>query len=140
MTTFRFSSRCFSIRIAYALYTLFGSYVLAVEVIKELISVWLGQKISFINTISEVEGDSARFLFFTPRIDTSSIYLNFSAIFKIFFNKQVMTTPVTNALTPSQIILSMSTMDVPFFEYHLDILQFFKIVRPENGTFIRKEF
>ena len=140
MTTFRFSRRCFSIRIVYALYKLYLLYVLAVEVIKEPISLWLGQKLSFIKTISEVEGDTAHFSFFTPRIDTSSTYVSLAAIFKIVINKKVMTTPVTNPLTPSQIILSMSTMDVTFFEYHLDILQFLKIVRPENGTFIRKEF
>ncbi len=81
-----------------------------------------------------------RFRFLTPDIGTTFDYMDVAADFQMVCDDQVIPVLDANALAPSQIVLSMSAVDIPFGEDHPDVLQFFEIFRPENGTCIWEEF
>jgi len=60
--------------------------------------------------------------------------------FQVVCDEQVVPVLDANGLVPSQIVLSMSAVDTPFGQPAPDVLQFFEIFRPENGTCIWEEF
>lgn len=98
------------------------------------------QPLSFLEFISERDGEIVRFRFLAPEIGVSFAYMDVRADFQVICDEQVMPALVANALTPSQIVLSMSAVDIPFGESAPDVLQFFEIFRPENGLCIWEEF
>jgi hypothetical protein len=144
MTTFRFKMQRTNMNISvqgvYAVCTLCAASVLATGTSADNIPVPSGQTLSFIEFISEAEGDTVRFRFLTPDIGTTFDYMDVAADFQMVCDDQVIPVLDANALAPSQIVLSMSTVDIPFGEDHPDVLQFFEIFRPENGTCIWEEF
>ncbi len=108
--------------------------------IAQTITVPSGQPISFLEFISENEGDIVRFRFLTPEIGVSFDYADVVDDFQVVCDSQVMPVLDANALKPRQIVLSMSAVDIPFGEVNPDVLQFFEIFRPENGICIWEEF
>ena len=120
--------------------TLCAASVLAAETIVDNIPVPSGQALSFIEFISEAEGETVRFRFLTPDIGTAFDYIDVAADFQMVCDDLVLPVLDANALAPRQIVLSMSVVDIPFGEDHLDVLQFFEIFKPENGTCIWEEF
>lgn len=99
-----------------------------------------GQSLSFLEFISEKEGERVRFRFLAPDIGTTFAYMDVMGDFQVVCDEQVMPALYANALEPNQIVLSMSAVDIPFGEDNPDVLQFFEIFRPENGTCIWEEF
>jgi hypothetical protein len=144
MTTFRFKmlrpNVKIGVQVVYTVCTLCATSVLAAETGADNIPVPSGQALSFIEFISEAEGDTVRFRFLTPDIGTAFDYMDVAADFQTVCDDQVIPVLDANALAPSQIVLSMSAVDIPFGEDRPDILQFFEIFRPENGTCIWEEF
>jgi hypothetical protein len=140
MTTFRFNMHGACIQVVYAVCTLCAASVLAAETIVDNIPVPSGQALSFIEFISEAEGETVRFRFLTPDIGTAFDYMDVAADFQMVCDDLVLPVLDANALAPRQIVLSMSAVDIPFGEDHPDVLQFFEIFRPENGTCIWEEF
>jgi hypothetical protein len=120
--------------------TLCAASVLAAETIVDNIPVPSGQALSFIEFISEAEGETVRFRFLTPDIGTAFDYIDVAADFQMVCDDLVLPVLDANALAPRQIVLSMSVVDIPFGEDHPDVLQFFEIFKPENGTCIWEEF
>mgnify|MGYP000265076259 CR=1 FL=1 len=99
-----------------------------------------GQSLSFIEFLSENDGKVVRFRFLTPEIGETYAYMDVAPDFQAVCDEQVMPVLDANALVPTQIVLSMSAADIPFGEDNPDVLQFFEIFRPENGTCIWEEF
>lgn len=99
-----------------------------------------GQPISFLEFISENDGDLVRFRFYAPEIGEAVPYDVAFPDFQALCDEQVMPVLATNGLIPSQIVLSMSAQDIPFGEDNPDVLQFFEIFRPENDLCIWEEF
>lgn len=99
-----------------------------------------GQPLSFLEFISEDEADLVRFRFLAPEIGAGVDYATAFPDFQFLCDEQVMPVLEANALTPRQIVLSMSAVDIPFGEDNPDVLQFFEIFRPENGICIWEEF
>ena len=99
-----------------------------------------GQPLTFMEFISENEGDLVRFRFLAPQIGAGFDYMDVVDDFKAVCDAQVMPVLAVNAIEPSQIVLSMSALDIPFGETRPDVLQFFEVFRPENGTCIWEEF
>lgn len=99
-----------------------------------------GQPLSFLEFISENDGDLVRFRFLAPEIGARFAYLDVFDDFQIVCDEQIMPVLSANALNPTQIVLSMSAVDIPFGEDNADVLQFFEIFRPENGLCIWEEF
>jgi len=104
------------------------------------IAVPSGQPLSFLEFISENDGDIVRFRFLAPDIGVAFSYIDVMGDFQVVCDEQVMPVLVANALNPTQIVLSMSAVDIPFGEDNPDVLQFFEIFRPENGLCIWEEF
>ena len=104
------------------------------------IAVPSGQPLSFLEFISEQDGLLVRFRFLTPQIGDGFDYLTVFPDFQALCDEQVVPVLDQNGLTPAQIVLSMSAQDIPFGEDNPDVLQFFEIFRPENGTCIWEEF
>jgi len=104
------------------------------------ITVPSGQPLSFLEFISENDGDLVRFRFLAPEIGVGYDYMTAFPDFQFLCDEQVMPVLEANALEPRQIVLSMSAVDIPFGEDNPDVLQFFEIFRPENGTCIWEEF
>jgi len=140
MTTSRSNMQRFGIQVVHAVCTLCATSVLAAETIAENIPVPSGQTLSFIEFITEAEGDILRFRFLAPEIGIAFDYMDVVPDFQMVCDEHVMPVLDENALAPSQIVLSMSAMDIPFGEDNPDVLQFFEIFRPENGTCIWEEF
>jgi hypothetical protein len=140
MTTSRFNMRRLGIQVVYGLCTLCAPSFLVADNRAENIPVPSGQPLSFIGFISEAEGDILRFRFLAPDIGTTFDYIDVAADFQMVCDEQVIPALDENALAPSQIVLSMSAVDIPFGEDNPDVLQFFEIFRPENGTCIWEEF
>ena len=99
-----------------------------------------GQPLTFMEFISENEGDLVRFRFLAPQIGAGFDYMDVVDDFKAVCDAQVMPVLAANAIEPSQIVLSMSALDIPFGETRPDVVQFFEVFRPENGTCIWEEF
>lgn len=99
-----------------------------------------GQSLSFIEFLSENDGAVVRFRFLTPEIGATYQYMDVASDFQAVCDEQVIPVLDANALAPTQIVLSMSASNIPFGEDHPDVLQFFEIFRPENGTCIWEEF
>ncbi|WP_235226268.1 DUF6497 family protein [Octadecabacter dasysiphoniae] len=99
-----------------------------------------GQPLTFLEFISENDGDRVRFRFLAPDIGTRLTYADVFDDFQVVCDQQVMPVLAANALSPSQIVLSMSAVDIPFGEDNPDVLQFFEIFRPENDLCIWEEF
>lgn len=99
-----------------------------------------GQPLSFLEFISENDGALVRFRFLAPQIGVAYEYTDVFSDFQAVCDAQVVPALDANALTPTQIVLSMSAVDIPFGEDNPDVLQFFEIFRPENGTCIWEEF
>lgn len=106
----------------------------------DAIAVPSGQSLSFLEFISEDDGNRVRFRFLAPQIGTKFQYMDVMGDFQVVCDEQVMPALVANAMEPIQIVLSMSAVDIPFGEDNPDVLQFFEIFRPENGTCIWEEF
>ena len=106
----------------------------------EAIDVPSGQPLSFLEFISENDGDLVRFRFLTPEIGVGYDYMAVFPDFQAVCDQQVMPVLDQNGLAPTQIVLSMSAQDIPFGEDNPDVLQFFEIFRPENGLCIWEEF
>lgn len=104
------------------------------------ISVPSGQSLEFLEFISEQEGDIVRFRFLAPQIGNELTYMDVRGDFQVVCDEQVIPVLEINGITPSQIVLSMSAVDIPFGEGNSDVLQFFEIFRPENGLCIWEEF
>ncbi|MBU2993914.1 DUF6497 family protein [Octadecabacter sp. 1_MG-2023] len=99
-----------------------------------------GQALSFLEFISEMDGDIVRFRFLAPQIGDAFTYMDVANDFQVVCDEQVMPVLGANGLEPRQIVLSMSAMDIPFGEDNPDVLQFFEIFRPENDTCIWEEY
>ena len=99
-----------------------------------------GQPISFLQFISEQDNKMLRFRFLAPQIGTTYDYASVVGDFQVLCDEQVMPVLISNDLTPTQIVLSMSAADVPFGEDDPTVLQFFEIFRPESGLCIWEEF
>lgn len=99
-----------------------------------------GQPITFLQFISEQQGDLVRFRFLAPEIGARYDYATVLPDFQALCDEQVMPALDANALMPAQIVLSMSAVDIPFGEDNPDVLQFFEVFRPENGLCIWEEF
>lgn len=97
-----------------------------------------GQQLSFLEFISE--GDIVRFRFLAPQIGEAFDYADVFGDFQAVCDAQVMPVLDANALEPRQIVLSMSAAEIPFGEDNADVLQFFELFRPENGSCIWEEF
>ena len=104
------------------------------------IAVPSGQSLSFLEFISEDDGDVVRFRFLAPQIGSEFAYMDVMGDFQVVCDEQVVPVLDANRLTPAQIVLSMSAVDIPFGEPAPDVLQFFEIFRPENGTCIWEEY
>lgn len=104
------------------------------------IAVPSGQPLSFLEFISERDGALVRFRFLTPQIGAGYVYDDVIGDFQVVCDEQVIPVLDANALTPGQIVLSMSAVDIPFGEDNAEVLQFFEIFRPENGICIWEEF
>jgi len=81
-----------------------------------------------------------RFRFLAPQIGSEFAYMDVMGDFQVVCDEQVVPVLDANRLTPAQIVLSMSAVDIPFGEPAPDVLQFFEIFRPENGTCIWEEY
>ena len=99
-----------------------------------------GQPLTFLEFISEGEGATVRFRFLTPEIGAAFAYMDVRDDFQVICDELVMPALAEYTLEPTQIVLSMSAVDIPFGEDNPDVLQFFEIFRPENGTCIWEEF
>ncbi len=117
----------------------FATSVAAADTVQH-IPVPSGQLLSFIEFRSENGGDVVRFRFLTPEIGTTYGYSDVLPDFQAVCDAQVIPVLVANALAPKQIVLSMSAADIAFGEDNPDVLQFFEIFRPDNGTCIWEEF
>lgn len=106
----------------------------------QVISVPSGQPLSFLEFISERDGELVRFRFLTPEIGTTYVYGDIIGDFQVLCDEQVMPVLKANALAPRHIVLSMSAVDIPFGEDNAEVLQFFEIFRPEDGICIWEEF
>ncbi len=104
------------------------------------ISVPSGQPLSFLEFISEDDGAIVRFRFLTPEIGNTFAYGDVRDDFLVVCNEQVMPVLDANGLSPTQIVLSMSAQDIPFGADNPNVLQFFEVFRPENGTCIWENF
>lgn len=124
----------------YPLLSMVIAGILSAPVAAQDIPVPSGQSLSFLEFISETEGDTVRFRFLAPDIGTKFAYMDVMGDFQVVCDEQVMPALDANALEPTQIVLSMSAVDIPFGEDNPDVLQFFEIFRPENGTCIWEEF
>jgi hypothetical protein len=113
---------------------------MAGAVIAQDIDVPSGQTFSFLEFISEQDGDVVRFRFLTPDIGATYSYADVVTDFLAVCEAQVLPVLDANDLNPSQIVLSMSAVDIPFGEVNADVLQFFEVFRAENGTCIWEEF
>jgi hypothetical protein len=140
MTTFRFKKRTtpqsISKQVIVGLYALCLPTVLAADGIV----VPSGQPVSFIEFISEESTNTVRFRFLTPEIGKSYQYMDVAHDFQVVCDELVMPALIENAIEPSQIVLSMSAANIPFGEDDPNVLQFFEIFSPENGTCIWEEF
>jgi hypothetical protein len=99
-----------------------------------------GQTLTFLEFISENEGDVVRFRFLAPQIGVDFAYMDVMGDFQVVCDEQIVPVLDANGLTPKQIVLSMSAVDIPFGEPAPEVLQFFEIFRPENGTCIWEEY
>lgn len=106
----------------------------------DTIDVPSGQPLSFMEFISENDGDIVRFRFLAPEINESFTYADVFPDFKALCDAQVMPVLNANALSPSQIVMSMSAVDIPFGEINPDVLQFFEVFSTENDLCIWEEF
>lgn len=106
----------------------------------EPITVPSGQTLSFLEFISENDGDLVRFRFLAPQIGAQVDYLTAFADFQALCDEQVMPVLGTHGLQPKKIVLSMSAKQLPFGQDDPSVLQFFEIFRPENGLCIWEEF
>ncbi|AKS46767.1 hypothetical protein SAMN05444287_1890 [Octadecabacter temperatus] len=136
MTTFRCNLRKANGLFALAVCALGAPAVLAAEGIV----VPSGQPVSFIEFISEEATNTVRFRFLTPEIGKSFQYTDVADDFQVVCDELVMPALVDASIEPAQIVLSMSAVNIPFGEDNPDVLQFFEIFRPENGTCIWEEF
>jgi hypothetical protein len=136
MTTFRCNLRKANGLFALAVCALGAPAALAAEGIV----VPSGQPVSFIEFISEEATNTVRFRFLTPEIGKSFQYADVAGDFQVVCDEQVVPALEANGLTPAQIVLSMSAVDIPFGEPAPEVLQFFEIFRAENGTCIWEEF
>ena len=140
MTTYRFNKRP---RMRHSCMSgVYGFLALCVPTVlaADGIVVPSGQPLTFLEFISEGEVEMVRFRFLTPQIGTTYTYMDVAADFQVVCDEQVMPVLDANTLNPAQIVLSMSAADIPFGEDNPDVLQFFEIFRPENGTCIWEEF
>lgn len=134
MTTFRF-------KMAHALSPIvFCAMCLPMMATAQDIPVPSGQPLSFLEFITENDGDVVRFRFLTPDIGITYAYADVIEDFQAVCDDQVMPVLDANTLNPNQIVLSMSAVDIPFGEDNPDVLQFFEVFRPENGSCIWEEF
>lgn len=115
-------------------------FLLGAGALAQGISVPSGQQLEFLEFISEQEGDIVRFRFLAPQIGSELTYMDVRDDFQAVCDEQVIPVLEINGITPSQIVLSMSAVDIPFGEDSPDVLQFFEIFRPENGLCIWEEF
>ena len=99
-----------------------------------------GQPVSFIEFISEEATSTVRFRFLTPEIGKSYQYADVAGDFQVVCDELVMPALVEAAIEPSQIVLSMSAVDIPFGEDDPEVLQFFEIFSLENDICIWEEF
>lgn len=99
-----------------------------------------GQPLSFLEFIAEDEAGIVRFRFLAPEIGKGYAYQDVMQDFQVICDQQVMPVLDANGLVPRQIVLSMSAADIPFGEPAPEVLQFFELFRPENGTCIWEEF
>lgn len=99
-----------------------------------------GQPLTFMEFISENDGDLVRFRFLAPQIGTEFDYMGVAPDFQAVCDQQVIPVLTANGLTPRQIVLSMSAVDIPFGETRPDVVQYFEVFRAENGTCIWEEF
>jgi len=99
-----------------------------------------GQPLSFLEFISEQNGERVRFRFLAPEIGMTFTYMDVAADFQAVCDRLVMPALIENEIEPQQIVLSMSAVDIPFGEDNADVLQFFEIFRPLNDTCIWEEF
>ena len=104
------------------------------------ISVPSTQPVSFLEFISENDGALVRFRFLTPQIGEAFDYAAVSGDFQVLCDQQVMPALEAHALNPTQIVLSMTAVDIPFGVDDPTVLQFFEIFRPEKGLCIWEEF
>ena len=121
-------------------YAVLAAIFLATGADAQGIEVPSGQPVSFIEFISEEEANTVRFRFLTPEIGKTYQYADVAGDFQVVCDELVMPALIEAAIEPSQIVLSMSAADIPFGEDNPDVLQFFEIFRPENGTCIWEEF
>lgn len=112
----------------------------AMTAMAQVISVPSGQPLSFLEFISERDGEVVRFRFLTPEIGKTYVYGDIIGDFQVLCDEQVMPVLEVNAMEPRQIVLSMSAVDIPFGEDNAEVLQFFEIFRPEGGICIWEEF
>lgn len=105
-----------------------------------VIAVPSGQPLSFLEFLSEDEGEIVRFRFLAPQIGEAFSYADVMGDFQVICDEQIIPVLDTNALTPRQIVLSMSAVDIPFGEDAPDVLQFFELFSAENGRCIWEEF
>jgi len=80
----------------------------------ENIAVPSGQPLSFLQFISEEDGDLVRFRFLAPDIGAGMTYSDVFPDFQVVCDQQVMPVLAANDLNPRQIVLSMSAVDIPF--------------------------
>ena len=132
-----YASHTRTIRVPYAV---LGAVLATSVAAADTIEVPSGQPLSFLEFISENDGDLVRFRFLTPQIGAGYDYMTVMPDFQALCDAQVMPVLDQNGLAPSQIVLSMSAQDIPFGEDNPDVLQFFEIFRPENGLCIWEEF
>lgn len=99
-----------------------------------------GQSLTFLEFLSENDGDVVRFRFLAPQIGLEFAYVDVMGDFQVVCDQQVMPVLLENGLTPIHIVLSMSAVDIPFGEPAPDVLQFFEVFRPENNTCIWEEY
>ena len=136
MTIFRSRMRKVYIQVVYSLCTLCVPAVLAAQ----QLAVPSGQPLSFLEFIAEDDAQVVRFRFLAPEIGTTYPYQDVMQDFQVICDEQVMPVLDANGLAPRQIVLSMSAADVPFGEPAPEVLQFFELFRPDNGTCIWEEF
>lgn len=104
------------------------------------ISVPSGQPLSLLEFIAEEEGDLVRFRFLAPQIGTAFSYGDVLGDFQALCDEQVLPVLTQNAISPRQIVLSMSAQDIPFGQDDPTVLQFFEIFSTQDGRCIWEEF
>ena len=96
-----------------------------------------GQKVTLLDVITDVagpEGLTARFRFLAPAI-AGQVDPEMAALDMDYLCQTYALTKIANTgPQPSQIIISMSDIDVPFGEVHPEATQFFNAYSIEDGV------